>query len=40
MRLPHQPGNPNRFMNTSSFGCITEVATAAREIQLSTRISF
>ncbi|MGA2569655.1 MAG: carboxypeptidase regulatory-like domain-containing protein [Terracidiphilus sp.] len=33
-------GTPNRFVNTSSFGSITEVATPGREIQLSARISF
>ncbi len=33
-------GTPNRFVNTSSFGSITEVATNGREIQLSGRISF
>ena len=33
-------GTPNRFVNTSSFGSITEVATPGREIQLSGRISF
>ncbi len=33
-------GTPNRFVNTSSFGSITEVATPGREIQLSTRLSF
>jgi hypothetical protein len=33
-------GTPNRFVNTASFGSITEVATPGREIQLSARISF
>ena len=33
-------GTPNRFVNTSNFGSITEVATPGREIQLSGRISF
>jgi hypothetical protein len=33
-------GTPNRFVNTSSFGSITEAASPAREIQLSARISF
>jgi len=33
-------GTPNRFVNTSSFGSITEVATPGREIQVSARISF
>ena len=33
-------GTPNRFLNTSSFSSITEVATPGREIQLSARISF
>lgn len=33
-------GIPNRFVNTSSFGSITEAATPGREIQLSGRISF
>jgi len=33
-------GTPNRFVNTSSFGSITEVSTPGREIQLSGRISF
>ena len=33
-------GTPNRFVNTASFGSITEVATPGREIQLSGRISF
>ena len=33
-------GIPNRFVNTSSFGSITEVATPGREIQLSARVSF
>jgi len=33
-------GTPNRFVNTSSFGSITEAATQGREIQLSGRISF
>jgi hypothetical protein len=33
-------GTPNRFVNTSSFGSITEPATPGREIQLSARISF
>jgi hypothetical protein len=33
-------GTPNRFVNTSSFGSITETATPGREIQLSARISF
>ena len=33
-------GTPNRFVNTSSFGSITEVATPGREIQVSARLSF
>jgi hypothetical protein len=33
-------GTPNRFVNTSSLGSITEVATPGREIQLSVRLSF
>lgn len=33
-------GTPNRFVNTSSFGSITEASTPGREIQLSGRISF
>jgi Carboxypeptidase regulatory-like domain len=33
-------GTPNRFVNTSNFGSITEVATPGREIQVSARISF
>jgi carboxypeptidase family protein len=33
-------GTPNRFVNTSSFGSITEVATPGREIQFSARLSF
>ena len=33
-------GIPNRFVNTSTFGSITEVSTPGREIQLSARISF
>jgi hypothetical protein len=33
-------GTPNRFVNTSSFGSITEVSTSGREIQLSARVSF
>ena len=33
-------GTPNRFVNTSSFGSITEVATPGREIQISARLSF
>src|SRR5579863_3337284 len=33
-------GTPNRFVNTASFGSITEVATPGREIQLSARLSF
>jgi hypothetical protein len=33
-------GTPNRFVNTSSFGSITEVSTPGREIQLSARFSF
>jgi hypothetical protein len=33
-------GTPNRFVNTSSFGSITEFATPGREIQLSARLSF
>ena len=33
-------GTPNRFVNTSSFGSITEVSSPGREIQLSGRISF
>ena len=31
---------PNRFVNTSSFGSITDPATPGREIQLSARVSF
>ena len=31
---------PNRFVNTSSFGSITDAATPGREIQLSARLSF
>jgi len=33
-------GTPNRFVNTASFGSITEVSTPGREIQLSARVSF
>ena len=33
-------GTPNRFVNTSSFSSITEVATPGREIQISARVSF
>jgi hypothetical protein len=33
-------GIPNRFVNTSSFGSITDAATPGREIQLSARLSF
>jgi hypothetical protein len=33
-------GTPNRFVNTSSFGSITEVTTPGREIQVSARVSF
>jgi hypothetical protein len=33
-------GTPNRFVNTASFGSITEVSTPGREIQVSGRISF
>ena len=33
-------GTPNRFVNTASFGSITEAATPGREIQLSARVSF
>jgi hypothetical protein len=33
-------GTPSRFVNTSSFGSITEAATPGREIQLSARVSF
>ena len=33
-------GIPNRFVNTSNFGSITEVATPGREIQVSARVSF
>jgi len=33
-------GTPNRFVNTSSFGSITEVSTPGREIQVSARLSF
>jgi hypothetical protein len=33
-------GTPDRFVNTSTFGSITEVSTPGREIQLSARISF
>jgi hypothetical protein len=40
-RLNHTNlGTPSRFVNTSSFGSITEVATPGREIQLSARVSF
>lgn len=31
---------PNRFVNTSSFGSITDAATPGREIQMSARLSF
>ncbi|UWZ84210.1 TonB-dependent receptor [Occallatibacter riparius] len=33
-------GTPNRFVNTASFGSITEASTPGREIQLSARLSF
>jgi hypothetical protein len=33
-------GTPNRFVNTSTFGSITEATTPGREIQVSARISF
>ncbi len=33
-------GTPNRFVNTSTFGSITEATTPGREIQLSARLSF
>jgi hypothetical protein len=33
-------GTPNRFVNTSNFGSITESTTPGREIQLSARIQF
>lgn len=33
-------GTQNRFVNMSSFGSITEVATPGREIQVSARVSF
>jgi len=33
-------GTPNRFVNTSSFGSITEAATPGREIQIGARLSF
>jgi hypothetical protein len=33
-------GTPNRFINTSSPGSITEIATPGREIQISARLSF
>jgi hypothetical protein len=33
-------GTPNRFVNTSTFGSITEITTPGREIQVSARISF
>jgi hypothetical protein len=33
-------GTPNRFVNTASFGSITEVATPGREIQVSARLAF
>jgi len=33
-------GTPNRFVNTSNFGSITEITTPGREIQLSARLSF
>ncbi len=33
-------GTPNRFVNTSSFGSITEVSSPGREIQVSARVSF
>ena len=33
-------GTPNRFVNTSSFGSITEATTPGREVQLSARLSF
>ena len=40
MRPHTNLGTPNRFVNTSSFGSITGVATRGREIQLSARLSF
>ncbi len=33
-------GTPNRFVNTSNFGSVTEVSTPGREIQISARVSF
>ena len=33
-------GTPNRFVNTASFGSITEVSLPGREIQISARVSF
>jgi hypothetical protein len=33
-------GTPNRFVNTSNFGSITESTTPGREIQLSARVQF
>jgi hypothetical protein len=33
-------GTPNRFVNTSSLGSITEVSSPGREIQVSARLSF
>lgn len=33
-------GTPNRFVNTSTFGSITEATTPGRQIQVSARISF
>jgi hypothetical protein len=33
-------GTPNRFVNTSQFGTITEAATPGRELQVSGRVSF
>jgi hypothetical protein len=33
-------GTPNRFVNTSQFGTITESSAPGRQIQLSARLSF
>ena len=33
-------GTPNRFVNTSQFGTITEASTPGRQIQLSARVAF
>jgi outer membrane receptor protein involved in Fe transport len=33
-------GTPNRFVNTSNFGSITESTTPGREIQVSARVAF